>query len=126
MRLTASDVDRPHHLVEQLAPRGRRLPRHALEQRVPPRLGQRPAQLRLEEDDEGQNPERPEVLEHERQAPEVRLPRGETGGHQEPEAGQHLDRDRAPEHEEDAVEHEGDDGDVQHVAQAEPGPAGGT
>jgi hypothetical protein len=70
--LEGQHLHRPHDLVEELAPRRPRLPRHAQEQRVSSRVGQRTAQLRLEEDHQRQDPERPEVLEHEREAPEVR------------------------------------------------------
>src|SRR5262249_14431441 len=76
-------------------------------------------QLGLEEDHEGEDPERPEVLQEVARAEQLEAPGGERHGQQAAEAQEHLDRSRLLEHHEDAIEHDRDEQDVDGVVDAE-------
>src|SRR3970282_395617 len=107
------------HLVQQVALLLASRPRHHAEERVLADLPQRAAQLGLEEHDESEHPEGPEVVEDPAGAVELE-PVGEEGeGHEGAEPEQHLDGPRLLEHDEDAVEDERDQADVDRVPQAE-------
>src|SRR5262245_31844858 len=77
------------------------------------------AQLGLEEDHEGEDPERPEVLEEIAGAEQLEATGGERHHQQAPEAQEHLDPPRLLEHHEDAVEYDGDEQDIDGVVDPE-------
>src|SRR5581483_3281542 len=113
--LVGEHLDRADDLLDDLLPRRGPGAQQQAEHPAPAGLGQGPPELGLEEHDERQHPERPEVLQDERQAPEIGLPRQEASRHQEPQADEHLDRHRAPEDEQHPVDDERDDRDVDQV-----------
>src|SRR5439155_10632519 len=78
-------------------------------------------ELGLEEHDEGDDPERPEIVEQPHGAVELELPGQERRGRERAEPDHHLHGARAAEHDEDAVDHDRDEQDVERVAPAEGG-----
>src|SRR5205809_6535660 len=82
---------------------------------------ERAPELRRKEHDEGDDPERPEVVEQPHGRVELELPSQERRGRERTEADHHLHRARAPEHDQDTVDHDRDEEDVERVTPAEGG-----
>src|SRR5439155_1476481 len=82
---------------------------------------ERAPELRRKEHDESDDPERPEVVEQPHGRVELELPSQERRGRERTEADHHLHRARAPEHDQDTVDHDRDEEDVERVTPAEGG-----
>src|SRR5581483_881167 len=93
---------------------------HALEEPALAEAGEGAPQLGLEEHHQGQHPDRPEVVEEPAGAEQLEVAGQERGHHEARQPEQHLDRPGLLEHDEDPVQHEGDDENVDRV----PGPEG--
>jgi len=117
--LARERVRRLDHLVDEVAPLLARTQAHALEEAALAETREGPAQLGLEEDDQGQHPERPEVVEQPARAEQLEVAGQKRGQHEAGQAQEHLHRARLLEHHEDAVEHDRHQHDVDRVPRAE-------
>jgi hypothetical protein len=117
--LARERVRRLDHLVDEVAPLLARAQAHALEETTLAEAREGPPQLGLEEDDQGQHPERPEVVEQPARAEQLEVAGQERGHHEAGQAQEHLHRARLLEHHEDAVEHDRHQHDVDRVARTE-------